>query len=146
MPEQSDRANGHVKPHDDPAILDDDGLLHRIDPNHHVIWDDNRQQYRVSSVAFTESSTKISPNGGMSVRLERPMQNDGVDPLDSLEKDWGLVRLEAGNMRRLNCMVGPEPLPEDPYHANVWNTPPKPGKKIKVRDRYTWVRKAKNIP
>lgn len=134
-------AKGLVAPHDDPDIDDADGLLRRIDPDNHVVWDKNLGCHRLSSGAFSESST---PNGGMSVELEKLMQTAGHDPLSGLSAGWGLVRLIAGELRKMNCLVGSNPLPENPYHGEVWN-PNRKGGKIKVRENYTWVKKADRI-
>jgi hypothetical protein len=100
---------GAVLPHDDPDIADADGLLRYIDPDNHLVWDDNLGRYRVSSAAFSESST---PNGGMSVDLERSMVAAGLTHEARLPNHrWGVARLLAGNMRRLGLQVGSDRYP-----------------------------------
>ncbi len=137
--------DGHVLPHDDPDIRDDDGLLRYINPDNHVYWDKNLSTWRLASSAFSETSRSASPNGGMSVDVERLKLADGHSPDSNLEPDWGVVRLITGKLRQSRMMVGSDPLPSNLYHALVWNPDPKPGKKLKIQDRYSWIRKARNI-
>jgi hypothetical protein len=111
-------ASGNVLPHDDPDIEDGDGLLRYIDPDNHLVWDDNLGRYRVSSAAFSESST---PNGGMSVDIEQSMVAAGLAREARLPNPrWGIARLLAGNMRQLGLQVGSDSLPENPHHGAVW--------------------------
>lgn len=142
MAEPPRDAKGLVVPHNDPDIDAADGLLRRIDPVNHVVWDKKLGRYRVSSGAFSESSV---PNGGMSVDLEELMLAAGHDPVSDLDTDWGLVRLIAGQLRNKNCLVGSDPLPDNPYHGEVWNTSGRGGK-IKVGKSFSWVKKAARIP
>ena len=81
----------NVLPHNRCDIEDDDNLLRYINPYNQIIWDDNLKCHRVSSGAFSESSTS---NGGMSVDHERWMLEDGLQ-IDSQAPgpDWGIAVL-----------------------------------------------------
>jgi len=142
MAEPPRDAEGNILPYDDPDIRGDDGLFRRIDPDNHVIMDRNMGCRRLSSAAFSESSRVP---GGMSVDVERCMQAHGLDPLDDIPEDWGLVRLVTEDLRADGHKVGSHRLPDRPCHAEVWKKTPKLGGKIKTRS-VTWVRKARGIP
>jgi len=75
---------------------------------------------RISSGAFSPSS---DPPGSMSVDLERPMFEAGVEPLSRLPgPDWGAVAFVVGSLRGMDLRVGSDPLPENPFHGGVWGT------------------------
>ena len=108
---------GEVLPHDHSGIAPDDGVIRRISENQVV--DDSAGQRRVSSKAFKPST---GPNGGMSIDLERLIIEAKQDPRAYVTTPrWtGSVRFEAGALREEGFMVGFDPLPENPYHGEVW--------------------------
>ena len=93
-------------------------MLRFIDPAHHWIFDRNQNSWRVSSGLFSESSV---PNGGMSVEMERLVLAGGLTLADRLQHSrCGVARLVVGDLRNLHLAVGLDPLPNNPYHAQVW--------------------------
>lgn len=112
-------AAGKIAPHDHDEIANDDFLIRRIDPKQHVVQDDNLNCRRLSSKAFQPSSEE---GGGMSVDIEKLIQSDGLDPPTYVAspKYMGSIRFTAGAARAVNLLVGYDPLPENPYHGEVW--------------------------
>jgi hypothetical protein len=126
---------GNVIPHDDPDILQDDGLLRYIDPQNHMVWDENIQKYRVSSGAFCESY-----GGGMSVDLERPMNEAGL-PSDHRKPatDWGIAQLKTGMMRSKGLQVGSDPLNGNAFHGAVWGIGNRKKLRKQILESVVWI-------
>ena len=117
MVEPQRDANGVAIPYDDEDIEAADGLIRHVHPTQ-LIYDDNKQCQRVSSGAFSPSQ---GINGGMSIDLERKLLDNGKDQLAMVpSENHAAVRLIAGKMRELGHQVGSNPLPENPYHGEVW--------------------------
>jgi len=130
--------SGNVIPYDDPDIRRDDGLIRYIHPTH-VVPDKNTGKRRLSSAAFSGSS---SPPSGMSVDLERPMRDAGLNSLARLpNSDFGAVRLLAGDMRGLGHKVGRNPLPDNPYHGEVWGIGKGKNAKKRILVKVAWLKK-----
>ena len=105
-------------PYDDPRIGNDQTVLRFIDPEHHWVFDQNQGRWRVSSALFSESST---PNGGMSVQVEQLIVADGLTIESRLPHPrCGMARLVVRDLRNLHLTVGLDPLPDNPYQAEVW--------------------------
>jgi len=66
-----------VDPYDEEKIGSTDVIIRRINPNQHVIWDDNQNCQRVSTKAFSPSSGE---NGGMSVDIESLIIENNINP------------------------------------------------------------------
>jgi hypothetical protein len=112
--------DGLVTPHDHPEILGTDLLIRRIDPQNHVVRDDNRRCYRLSSKVFQPSSEE---GGGMSVDVERLIVDAGLDPTEfvtSNPKHAGAIAFPVSAAREEKLLVGWDPIPENEYHAEVW--------------------------
>ena len=137
-------------PHDDPGIRADDGLIRYIIPRWHILWDDNLGAHRLSTAAFSESST---PYGGMSVDLEALMIADGLPNNARIptEDGCGAVRLISGEVRGLGLRVGSDPIPANgnnggnPYHGAVWGIRGRKSIKNRLLRMCTWIRKAAGI-
>lgn len=133
------------EPYDEPAILGEDLILRRINPEFHLTLDKNFNDRRVSTQAF-----KPSDDGSwMSVDIEKLIVADGKDP-----KEWvttgsftGAVSFQAASARALGLKIGFDPikehptLPDNPYHGAVWG--PKPhcishGLRKKLLKSSTW--------
>ena len=101
-----------MEPYDEDQIGADDTVIRRIDPEQHVVWDDNLDCKRVSSKAFSPSS---EPNGGMSVDIESLIVQAGEDPKEyvTTPKYTGSVAFSAGAARDLRLRVGYHPVPEN---------------------------------
>ena len=110
--------NGGVIPHDHPGIVPDDGIIRRVSPYHFVI-DPKANGRRLSTMAFQPST---DGNGGMSVDIERLIVEAGLDPKTFvISPPWtGAVRFEARTLREEGLKVGYDPLPDNPYHGEVW--------------------------
>ena len=112
-----------MAPYDDADIAWDDVVIRRINPQYHVVFDNNRQCNRISSKAYSPSS---GPNAGMSIDVEklvvaaeRHPHRFVVDPVFT-----GAVAFSASAVRSLGLWVGYEPLPDNPYHGEVWGATP----------------------
>jgi hypothetical protein len=114
--------------HDNPAISNEEILIRRINPREHVVPDGNRGGFRISSKAFSSSST--SPYG-MSVDVLGLMQQAGINPQEfvTTPKYSASVKFSVGAARTVGLWVGYDPLEEsdstaaNPYHAEVWSYP-----------------------
>ncbi|WP_156967625.1 hypothetical protein [Methylosinus sp. PW1] len=111
--------DGHVVPHDHPGIHPDDGVIRRI-AEHQLVYDEKLGKKRPSTIAFQQSTEK---NGGMSVDLQRLIEEAGVDARTFVASPpWiGAVRFSAETLRQKGLLVGFDPqLPDNPYHGEVW--------------------------
>lgn len=108
-----------MEPYDENQIDASDTIIRRINPQQHVVWDENRGCSRISSKAFSPSS---GSNDGMSVDIEQLMLSDGVDPRQYVTTPvfTGSVAFSAGAARAWGLMVGYDPLWTNPYHGEVW--------------------------
>jgi hypothetical protein len=118
LPPPRDKA-GNVLPHDHDGITASDGVIRRIQENWLV--DDPKviSGKRITSMAFKPSS---GPNGGMSVDLEQLVQEAGKDTKAFVTTPrWiGSIRYTAGALRAEGFQVGFHPIPENPFHGEVW--------------------------
>ena len=110
-----------MAPYDDPKIGAEDVLIRRIHPRHHIVQDSNRGFQRVSTKAFSASS---SPDGGMSVDIEALIVEAGLDPRQfvTTPKYVGSVAFPAGLAREFGLLIGGSPSPRNPYHGEVWGS------------------------
>lgn len=108
-----------MDPYDEEDIQADHNIIRRINPDQHVVWDGNHDCRRVSSKAFTPSSGE---NGGMSVDIEAKIMDDEIDPRKYVTNPifTASVAFLASAARTRNLWVGYDPLPENPYHGEVW--------------------------
>jgi hypothetical protein len=112
-----------VAPYDEPAIVADDIIIRRVNPIEHVIYDDNRKCHRVSSKLYKASSVV---NGGMSVDIEKMVVSAGIEPKIFVVNPvyTGAIAFSAVSIRSLGLWIGYEPLQNNPYHGEVWNSNP----------------------
>lgn len=99
---------------DDPTIPDADELWRRVpDTPQHIVRDQNRGCYRVSSAAFDDDAD----GEPMSVVLAA----EGGSPEAMLRGHvgYGVVGFEAGLTRSRQQVVVRDPLPDQPAHALV---------------------------
>jgi hypothetical protein len=125
LPSQPPRdVNGVVQPHNHSEILDDDGIIRRVDPIHHIVSDIK------SPTGKRISSKLLKQSGGVSVDLQRPIEEDMLDARKfvTTPKYIGSVRFTAGNLRYAGFLVGYDPVapddpqgPANPYHGLLWN-------------------------
>jgi len=108
-----------MEPYDENQINSDGVVIRRINPQQHIVWDENRGCSRISSKAFSPSS---GPGDGMSVDIEQLMISDGIDPRQYVTTPvfTGSVAFSAGAARALGLLVGYDPVPPNPYHGEVW--------------------------
>ena len=114
-----------VSPYDEPEIGNDDQIVRRVDPQQHVIFDENTQRQRLSSKLFSPSS---GPNGGMSVDIPRLIERAGIDVRSFVinSKYSGAVYFVVGDVRNAGLRVGYDPILGNPYHGEVWGPADKP--------------------
>lgn len=108
-------------PYDDPNIYDDDKLIRRINPDQHIVFDQNTETKRLSSKAFSASS---DARGGMSVDIEKLILSSGQNPKEYVinSKYLGAVSFLASEARQLDLLIGANPIIDNPFHGEVWNT------------------------
>lgn len=112
--------SGQTLPHDHHGILAGDGVIRRVSIHHLVTDEKYPGKKRISgSMAFRPSTGE---NGGMSVDLESLIVEAGVDARAFVASpEWvGAVRFTAGAVRAEGFMVGYDPMPNNPYHGQVW--------------------------
>lgn len=99
-------------------IADPDLIIRRIDPIEHITVDDNGNR-RISSKAFKPSSR--SPFG-LSIDIKKLIEQAGERPeiFVTTPKFRGSVEFSANVARNADLMVGLDPLPESPFHGEVW--------------------------
>ena len=109
---------GGVIPHDHSGIESDDGIIRRVS-RQFVVFDPKIGGERVSTMAVQPSS---GPNGGMSVDLQCAIEQAGLNAGEYVVTPrWiGAIRFEAGQLRAEEFKVGFHPLPNQPYHGEVW--------------------------
>lgn len=114
-----------VVPYDEKRIGPDEIIIRRINPDQHVIWDENKQTRRISTKAYNKSSTSTA---GMSVDIESLMIEQNVTPKVFVTTPiyTGSVAFTAQSIRKINLWVGYDPIrnvagiPDNPYHGEVW--------------------------
>lgn len=114
-----------TKPHDSPTISDGDTIIRRVNPVHHVVPDHNTGGFRTSSKLFSPSSGE---DEGMSVDLLELIKLDNVDAVTFLTTPVfaGSVKFTASAARNAGLMLAEDPLPENPYHGQVWGSNERP--------------------
>lgn len=118
-----------IEPYDEALISDDDTIIRRINPEHHIVEDDNRRVWRVSTKAYRKSS---GPKLGMSVDIEALIEADGLDARTFVTTPvyTASVAFSAGSARAVDLIVGYEPIvdvvgfADNPYHGEVWTREP----------------------
>jgi hypothetical protein len=116
-----------VNPYDEAQINAGDTIIRRINPEQHVIWDENRQRNRIASKAYNKSS---GPKAGMSVDIEALIEAAGQNPQIYVTTPvyTASVAFYASDIRALDLWIGFEPvraepgIPDNPYHGEVWAT------------------------
>lgn len=112
-------------PHDHEALQPNDIVIRRVSDKQ--ISDYPNGVRRISSLAF---KTYYSPGEGMSVDLERFIREAGQDPRTyvTTPKWYGSLQLRVGQIREAGLLVGYDPVPENPFHGQIWNRDGKPTK------------------
>lgn len=108
-----------VDPYDDDSITAVDRVIRRVDPEHHVVPDENTGTSRLSTKAFGESS---EGSRGLSIDIKNLISEAGLVPEEyvTTPKYIGSVEFEASLPRSLGLVVGFEPIDENPYHGEIW--------------------------
>ena len=117
-----------IAPYDEPDIRADEQIIRRINPQHHVVPDDNRQCRRISSKAYKPSSEPNAgmSNAGMSIDIEKLIVRAGHEPQKYVVTPvyTGAVVFSANDIRSLGLWIGYEPVAGNPYHGEVWGQTP----------------------
>ncbi len=122
-------AAGRVVAHDDPEIEDDSSLIRHINPEFHVVPDENTGGRRIASSAF--SATSGDPDFGMSVDVGQFLAERRLGENAHVPPGFGAVRLRVGPVRALALRVGSDPLADNDEHGQVWGV--KSTKKSKLQ-------------
>jgi len=127
-------ATGAIVPHDHEEIRGEDGIIRRVSEQQ-LVNDEKVGGRRISSKVLKASS---GPNGGMSVDLQRQIEEAGYDAREyvTTPRWFGAIRFEAAALRTLGFQVGFDPLPENPHHGEVWGDFKK--NQQALRERCTW--------
>ena len=129
-----------VEPYDEPQINDDDHIIRRVNPVHHVVPDENTGRDRTSSKLFTPSS---GPKDGMSVDILKLIEADEIDAVEFVTTPvfTGSVYFPAGSARKAGLRIGYDPIVDvpgvenNPYHGEVWGPEDKPNKFNRTQKR-----------
>lgn len=125
-------------PADDPTIADDSQLLRRIPLQaSHIIWDSNRNRWRISSQSFRNIDPKLQ---AISVNLQDVLDQLGL-PAESVLVDAArnaLATIPVGVVRAQAQVIVRDPLPQDPSHAHVIGMKPKAVQKA-LAEAAEWV-------
>lgn len=130
---------GQVIQHDHREILDSDGIIRRI--SSHLIVVDASGNHKISTMAFNPSSPENG--GGLSVDLQREIEEAGhvATNFVTTPKWFGSVKFSAGVLRKMEFLVGFNPMPpENPYHGEVWGQFSKRRKKQLLQNAVWFVR------
>ena len=122
--------HGVVVPHDHDEILSSDQVIRRVSEQQ-IVFDPKIGGRRIASLLFNPS---MGANGGLSVDLRRQIEEDGVDPRKYVtDQRWpGSVYFTSGALRENGFQVGYDPLPNNPYHGEIWGSfTPKSKKKLR---------------
>ena len=113
-------AQGVVTPHNHDEISSDDQIIRRISELQ-LVDDEKTGGRRISSLAFNPSA---GPNGGLSVDLKRQIEEAGLDARQYVtDAQWlSSIYFTAGALRENGFLVGSDPLPNNPYHGEIWGS------------------------
>lgn len=122
-------ANGLVVPHDHVEVLNEDVLIRRINPDHHIV-PDGKGGRRISTKVIQQSST---PSWGMSVDHARSIDEDGIDIAQFVTTPIyvGSIAFTVAVVRGLGLQVGYDPIAapnSNPYHCEVWGAAADPSR------------------
>ena len=114
-----------VDSYNEDRIKDEDFIIRRVNPEQHVVLDENTGRRRTSSKLFSLSST---PNYGMSVDIPKLMEEANVDAKEFVTTPvyTGSVRFRAKAARAVGLRIGYDPIKDvpgvedNPYHGEVW--------------------------
>ena len=135
-------AQGVVIPHDHDEISSDDQIIRRISEQF-LVNGEKIGARRISSMAFNPSK---GPNGGLSVDLKRQIEEAGLDARQYVtDARWlGSIYFTAGALRENGFLVGSDPLPNNPYHGEIWGSFTTAQKKI-LRPLCRWFVRIDNV-
>jgi hypothetical protein len=122
-----------AEPYDEPDIRDEDIIIRRVNPEQHIVPDENTGGQRTSSKLFTPSS---EVNGGMSVDILKLIEQSVIDAKKFVTTPVYIcsVCFKAGAARTAGLRVGYDPIKDvpnvvdNPYHGEVWGPEGKPNK------------------
>jgi hypothetical protein len=135
---------GRVIPHDDRELIADDSFVLRSIPFEHLKSVAAGGGRYLSKAAFSASSKQRDPYEGMSVNAGSLMSAAGVPEEQSRRPGHaGLVKIRAGDLRRLGLQIGTDPLDQNPYHAQVWGV--RPSHRNKIKNLAIWVDKPDDV-
>ena len=108
--------HGKIVPHDHPEIGDDDFVIRHIVPPYDLHLEGDTGITRVASGAYS-----VSEDGGMSVDIQKWLQEDGLPDLHYLaDESRGATRISVRFLRSLGLKVGWDPDNGHAHHGAVW--------------------------
>lgn len=114
-------ADGIVIPHDDIICAPNESRVLRSVSSYWLRNLEPGPGRYLNNAVFSESSVSVDRYRGMSVCLEKLLQENSQPVAKAiLECHEGLVTLNVGAIRQLGLQVGWDPRPENPYHGQVW--------------------------
>lgn len=121
---------------DDPGIAPDVRLYRLVNPENHVVWDDNDRRWAISSSAFqnTSGTDRMSVVLGDTLAAERRPPHDARRS----KPTWHVAALTAEAARAEDQAVVRAPVPEESAHGNVVGEKG-PGRRRRLRDASEWV-------
>ncbi|MCJ2112848.1 hypothetical protein MKK64_16820 [Methylobacterium sp. E-025] len=109
---------GEVVPHDDPELRPETFLIRNINPEYHLVPDENTGGQRIGSSAF--SATNGDPTYGMSADLSQIIDEAGASLLVNVPNGFGAVLIPVSRVRGLGLPVGSDPVHNNKYHGQIW--------------------------
>lgn len=136
--------SGRVTPHDDRQSVPDDSFVLRSIPPMHLKQNQDGPGRYLSSGAFSPSSKQHDPYQGMSVDVGALLVEAGIPESDRmLPGHEALVKIRSGDLRDIDCWIGPDPrIPDNPYHGEVWR-----GAKLrkKIKRKAIWIIRPEDV-
>ena len=122
-----------IEPYDEDDISDEDGVIRRVNPEHHIVPDENTGAYRTSSKLFTPSS---GDGDGMSVDIFKLIEAAEIDAKEFVTTPvfTGSVIFSAGAAREKGLRIGYDPITgvagieDNPFHGEVWGGEARPNR------------------
>jgi hypothetical protein len=110
--------DGITLAHDHPGLLGTD-LVFRLIPKQWRVPGSSPGIWRLSTQAFENSSDRY---GGCSVLLANLLAEAqvSIDDIVAERGALGAIKLAVSEIRVRSLQVGFDPLPDDPFHGQIW--------------------------
>lgn len=133
------------KKEDDHSILKSDilirGISAKLDPPP-VVYIETKKKWQISSTVFIQSTKDKC----ISVVLEKKLMESGRSINDLFIKYINLLSLKAVQVRSLNLGISRDPKPDEPAHANIFDSLDRTRSKFKKEVQKKLAEAAEVIP